>query len=246
MKILIADDEPLARERLARLLKHIPSHEVLEPSAENGYQALELIAQLKPDIVLLDISMPGLDGLQVAAQLCELSDAPAVIFCTAHNEYALQAFAVSATDYLVKPIRLEQLQAALDKAQRLSRVQLAALARAPANVNAARTHLSARSHKGLELIPIDDVIHCVADNKYVTVRHLQGETLLDESLKSLEDEFPERFVRIHRNALVSRRYIERLQRCTSGPYELYLRGLDEPLTVSRRHVAAIRKLMETL
>lgn len=246
MKILIADDEPLARERLARLLHKLPEYKVLEPSAENGQHALELIERLKPDIVLLDINMPGLDGLQVAAQLCEWPDAPAVIFCTAHHEYALQAFEVSATGFLVKPVRLEQLQDALDKAQRLNRVQLTALARAPRAINAARTHLSARSHKGIELIPVAQVSHCMADHKYVTVYHAGGETLLDESLKSLEDEFTQHFVRIHRNALVSRTHIEALQRSASGQYALYLRNVADPLTVSRRHVGGLRQLMETL
>ena len=246
MKILIADDEPLARERLIRLLKKIPHSEILEPCAENGQQALERVAQYKPDILLLDIGMPGLDGLQVAAKLCEQPDAPAVIFCTAHDEHALQAFAVSAIGYLVKPVRLEQLQAALAKAQRLNPLQLATLARAPSPADAVRTHLSARSHKGIELILIEDIIHCMADNKYVTVRHNNGETLIDESLKSLENEFTERFVRIHRNALVSRNHIERLQRSAHGYHELYLRDVSEPLTVSRRHVAGLRKLMETL
>ncbi len=246
MKILIADDEPLARERLTRLVKQIPGCTVLQPCAENGQQALQLIEHCKPDIVLLDIGMPGLDGLQVAAQLCEYSDPPAVIFCTAHDDYALQAFAVSAVGYLVKPIRSEQLQAAVANAQRLNRVQLAALSRAPTTLNQARTHLSARSHKGIELIPLEQVIHCVADNKYVTLRHLHGETLLDESLKSLEDEFSDYFVRIHRNALVSRAHIERLQRSTSGCHQLYLRDAPQPLTVSRRHVTALRKLMDNL
>ena len=246
MKILIADDEPLARERLTRLVKDIPHCCVLQPCAENGHEALELVERLKPDVLLLDIGMPGLDGLQVAAQLCEHSDAPAVIFCTAHDEFALQAFDVSAIGYLVKPVRAEQLAAALEKAQRLNRVQLAALTRAPNANNAPRSHLSARTHKGIELIPLEHVIHFLADNKYVTLRHLHGETLLDESLKSLENEFGERFVRIHRNALVSRARIERLQRNPNGYYELHLRDLAEPLTVSRRHVAAVRKLMDKL
>ena len=218
----------------------------MQPCAENGQQALQLIERYKPDIVLLDIGMPGLDGLQVAAQLCEYSDPPAVIFCTAHDDYALQAFAVSAVGYLVKPIRSEQLQTAIANAQRLNRVQLAALSRAPTTINQARTHLSARSHKGIELIPLEQVIHCVADNKYVTLRHLHGETLLDESLKSLEDEFGDYFVRIHRNALVSRAHIERLQRSANGCYQLYLRDAPQPLTVSRRHVTALRKLMDNL
>ena len=177
MKILIADDEPLARERLTRLVKNITYCSVLQTCAENGHEALELVERLKPDVLLLDIGMPGLDGLQVAAQLCEYSDAPAVIFCTAHDEFALQAFDVSAIGYLVKPIRAEQLAAALDKAQRLNRVQLAALSRAPHAINAPRSHLSARTHRGIELIPLDHVIHFLADNKYVTVRHLHGETL---------------------------------------------------------------------
>ncbi len=246
MKILIADNKPLARECLTRLLKNTHGYKLLKPNAENGYQALELIEQFKPDIVLLDINLPGLDGLQVAAQLCQFNHAPAIIFCNADDTYSLQALSMSATQYLLKPFNLEQLQTALNNAQRLSSAQLTAFARTPAKANAVRTHLSARSHKGLELIPIDDVIHCVADNKYVAVRHRQGETLLDDSLKSLEDEFAERFVRIHRNTLVSRHYIERLQRCSSGPYKLYMQGISEPLVVSRRHVAAIRTLMETL
>src|SRR5690554_8196538 len=111
MKILIADDEPLARERLTRLVKDIAHCTVLQPCAESGHEALELVESLKPDVLLLDIGMPGLDGLQVAAQLCNKPEAPAIIFCTAHDEHALQAFAVSASDYLVKPVRIEQLTA---------------------------------------------------------------------------------------------------------------------------------------
>lgn len=189
MKILIADDEPLARERLTRLLKHIPDCTVLQPDAENGYDTLQLVQRLKPDILLLDIGLPGLDGLQVAAQLCAQNDAPAVIFCLAQHEYATQAFDLSATSYLLKPIYTEQLQTALVQAQYLTPLQLATLSRAPRTLGAARSHLSARTHKGIELIPLAQVTHCIADNKYVTLRHTEGETLLDESLKSLEEEF---------------------------------------------------------
>jgi len=246
MKILIADDEPLARERLTRLLKHIPDCTVLQPDAENGYDTLQLVQRLKPDILLLDIGLPGLDGLQVAAQLCAQNDAPAVIFCLAQHEYATQAFDISATSYLLKPIYTEQLQTALVQAQYLTPLQLATLSRAPRTLGAARSHLSARTHKGIELIPLAQVTHCIADNKYVTLRHTEGETLLDESLKSLEEEFAEYFVRIHRNALVSRNHIERLQRTPSGHYQLHLRDVPEALSVSRRHVAGLRKLMEAL
>ena len=246
MKVLIADDEPLARERLIRLVQHIPYCTVLEPCAENGHEALQLIEQLKPDVVLLDIGMPGLDGLQVAAQLCQQPTAPAVIFCTAHDEYALQAFEVNAIGYLVKPVRAEQLLAALEKAQRLNPVQLAALARAPTASHEPRSNLSARTHKGIELIPLEHVIYFVADNKYVVLHHLHGETVLDEPLKALEDEFGERFLRIHRNTLVSCARIERLQRNPDGQYALHLRDIAEPLSVSRRHVATVRKLMDKL
>ena len=249
MNVLIVDDEPLARERLIRMVGELEGYRVLEPSASNGEEALALIDSLRPDVVLLDIRMPGLDGLQVAAKLCEREAPPAVIFCTAHDEFALEAFDVSAVGYLVKPVRPEALAAALKKAERPNRVQLAALTRPamPGNGAGPRSHISARTRKGIELIPLEQVIFFIADHKYVTLRHPQGEVLLDEPLKALEDEFGERFVRIHRNALVARERIERLQRTALGHFQLYLRGLNgEPLTVSRRHVAGVRKLMNQL
>ena len=249
MNVLIVDDEPLARERLARMVGELDGCRVLEPAAGNGEEALLLIDSLRPDVVLLDIRMPGLDGLQVAARLCEREAPPAVIFCTAHDEFALEAFDVSAVGYLVKPVRAEALAAALKKAERPNRVQLAALTRphAAGADSGPRSHISARTRKGIELIPLEQVIYFIADHKYVTLRHEGGEVLLDEPLKALEDEFGERFVRIHRNALVARERIERLQRTPLGHFQLYLRGLgEEALTVSRRHVAGVRKLMNTL
>ena len=248
MNVLIVDDEPLARERLARMVAELEGCRVLEPSASNGEEALALIDSLKPDVVLLDIRMPGLDGLQVAAKLCERDAPPAVIFCTAHDEFALEAFQVSAVGYLVKPVRPEALREALKKAERPNRVQLAALTKPPTvGGSAPRSHISARTRKGIELIPLDQVMFFIADHKYVTLRHEGGEVLLDEPLKALEDEFGERFVRIHRNALVSRERIERLQRTPLGHFQLFLRGMEsEALTVSRRHVAGVRKLMHHL
>lgn len=246
MKILIADDELQSRKHLAQLIKQLPGCTVLQAYAENGHDTLQRAAELKPDILLLDISMPGLDGLQVAAQLCEQRDAPAIIFCTTHDDALFPAFEMSLVAYVHKPTTKEQLLHALAQAQRLSSAQLVALSRTLITINRARTHLNARSHKGIELIPVEQIIHCVADNKYVTVRHLHGETLLDESLKSLHDEFTEHFVRIHRNALVSRTYIERLERTPSGHYVLHLRDTTEPLNVSRRHVATVRKLVNSL
>ncbi|MNC16542.1 two component transcriptional regulator, LytTR family [Pseudomonas linyingensis] len=247
MNVLIVDDEPLARERLARMVGQLDGYRVLEPLASNGEEALSLIDSLRPDIVLLDIRMPGLDGLQVAARLCEREAPPAVIFCTAHDEFALEAFQVSAVGYLVKPVRPEALEEALKKAERPNRMQLAALTRPAEDHGAPRSHIGARTRKGIDLIPLEQVIYFIADHKYVTLRHEHGEVLLDEPLKALEDEFGERFVRIHRNALVARSRIERLQRTPMGHFQLYLRGLgDEALTVSRRHVAGVRKLMNQL
>jgi two-component system response regulator AlgR len=247
MNVLIVDDEPLARERLARLVGELPGYRVLEPAASNGEEALALIESLRPDIVLLDIRMPGMDGLQVAAKLCEYDAPPAVIFCTAHDEFALEAFQVSAVGYLVKPVRPEALADALKHAERPNRVQLAALTRPASEHAGPRSHISARTRKGIELIPLEQVIFFIADHKYVTLRHESGEVLLDEPLKSLEDEFGERFVRIHRNALVARERIERLQRTPLGHFQLFLKGMNgDALTVSRRHVAGVRKMMHTL
>ncbi|WP_313741676.1 LytTR family DNA-binding domain-containing protein [Pseudomonas sp.] len=248
MNVLIVDDESQSRDRLNRLLGELEGYSVLEPSATNGEEALALIDSLKPDVVLLDIGMKGLDGLQVAARLCEREAPPAVVFCTGEDEYGSEAFSDSGLSYVAKPIELTALRDALRKAERPNRTQLAALTR-PANEagGGPRSHISARTRKGIELIPLAQVVYFIADHKYVTLRHEGGEVLLDEPLKALEDEFGDRFVRIHRNALVSRERIERLQRTPLGHFQLYLNGLDgDALTVSRRHVAGVRKIMPQL
>ncbi|MGE8406097.1 MAG: LytR/AlgR family response regulator transcription factor [Pseudomonas sp.] len=248
MNVLIVDDELQARERLSRLLGDLEGYTVLEPSATNGDEALALIDSLKPDVVLLDIRMPGMDGLQVAARLCEREAPPAVVFCTADDEFTVQAFKDSALGYVLKPVHSEELHSALRKADRPNRTQLAALTRPAAESGSGpRTHISARTRKGIELVPLDQVIYFIADHKYVTLRHEGGEVLLDEPLKALEDEFGDRFVRIHRNALVARDRIERLQRTPLGHFQLFLKGLNgDALIVSRRHVAGVRKMMQQL
>ncbi|QNH74873.1 response regulator transcription factor [Pseudomonas protegens] len=248
MNVLIVDDEPLARERLSRMVSELEGYSVLEPSATNGEEALSLIDSLKPDIVLLDVHMPGLDGLQVAGKLCERETPPALVFCAAPDEFALEAFNASGVCHLVKPVRPELLLEALKAAEKPNRVQLAALTRPAAESgNGPRSHISARTRKGIELIPLAQVVYFIADHKYVTLRHESGEVLLDEPLKALEDEFGDRFVRIHRNALVARERIERLQRTPLGHFQLYLKGLNgDALIVSRRHVAGVRKMMQQL
>ena len=246
MKILIAEHLSSDRVHLTQLIQQQPHCSVLTPCAKSGEETLKLVEQLKPDILFLNIKMPDLDGLQVAAQLCEKNDAPAIIFCVAHEAYPIQAFENNAINYLPKPVDSEHLKKALKHAKPVSPSQLLALARSSNLINTPRTHLSARTHKGIELTPIEQVVYFLADNKYVTLRHTQGETLLDESLKSLEKEFGQRFMRIHRNALVSCAHIKRLQRTPSGRYELHLHNVSEPLSVSRRHVALVRKRMDTL
>ncbi len=248
MNVLIVDDEPQARERLSRLLGELEGYTVLEPSATSGEEALVLIDSLKPDVVLLDIGLPGLDGLQVAARLCEREAPPAVVFCTSDDEFTVQSFGDSTLSHVSKPVQPQILRDALRKAERPNRTQLAALTRPAVESGAGpRSHISARTRKGIELIPLGQVIYFIADHKYVTLRHEAGEVLLDEPLKALEDEFGDRFVRIHRNALVARERIERLQRTPLGHFQLFLKGLgDDALTVSRRHVAGVRKMMQLL
>ena len=232
LRVLIVDDEIPARELLRSMLADAEGFEIAA-EAENGQRALELCGQLQPDIVLLDVRMPGIDGLEVARHLATLDQPPAVIFVTAFDEYALQAFESEAIAYLLKPIRAEKLRAALAKAGRLTRPQLQQVASA-ARENPRRTHIGVRGRDGLKLIPIDEVLCFVADQKYTTVRHQGGEDLIDDSLKILEEEFSTSFVRIHRNALVNTRYLERIARDASGQHFVHLRGLAEALEVSRR------------
>lgn len=232
LRVLIVDDEPPARERLRSMLVEFGELEVVG-DAGNGEQALNQVDKLVPDIVLLDVRMPGIDGIEVARQLATLDEPPAVIFTTAFDEYALEAFESQAVAYLLKPIRAEKLKAALAKAGRLTRPQLqqvASATREPAH----RSHIGVRGRDGLKLIPVDEVLCFNADQKYTTVRHLKGEDLIEDSLKTLEEEFAANFVRIHRNALVNTKYLERIARDADGQHFVHLRGMAEPLEVSRR------------
>jgi two-component system, LytTR family, response regulator AlgR len=238
LKVLIVDDEPPARERLRSLLVEIPDIEVVG-EAVNGQQSLARAHELAPDVVLLDVRMPGMDGIEVARHLNALEEPPAVIFTTAFDEYAMNAFEAHAVGYLLKPIRKEKLAAALERAGRLTRPQLQKIA-AAANNDKRRTHIAARRREGLRLIPVEDVQFFLAEQKYTTVRHINGEDLIEDSLRALEEEFNEGFVRIHRNALVSVRYLERIERNTEGQYFVRLRGCEAPLQVSRRMAGELR------
>jgi len=232
MRVLIVDDEPPARERLRSMLAENGGFDVVG-EAGHGEQALQMVDSLTPDIVLLDVRMPGVDGLEVARHLAAHAEPPAVIFTTAFDEYALQAFESEAVAYLLKPIRAEKLRAALAKAARLTRPQMQQLALA-ARETSRRSHVGVRGRDGLKLIPIEEVYCFQADQKYTTVKHVKGEDLIEDSLKTLEDEFSASFVRIHRNALVNTRYLERIARDASGQHFVHLRGFPDALEVSRR------------
>jgi two-component system response regulator AlgR len=232
LRVLIVDDEGPARERLRSMLIEAGTFEVAGEAA-NGEQALDLVDRLQPDIVLLDVRMPGIDGLEVARHLATLPEPPAVIFTTAFDEYALQAFESEVVAYLLKPIRAEKLQAALAKAARLTRPQLQQIANAAREPNR-RTHIGVRGRDGLKLIPLDDVLCFQADQKYTTVKHAKGEDLIEDSLKTLEEEFAPGFLRVHRNALVNTKYLERIARDASGQHFVHLRGMEGSVEVSRR------------
>ncbi len=241
MRILICDDERPARERLSRLLVEMSDVEVVG-EAENGLDCLQKVHQLQPSVVLLDMRMPLMDGLSTAAQLARQDHPPAVVFCTAYDEHALAAFYVQAAGYLLKPVTKERLREALQRAKVIHQAQ--ADAGSPARHQ--RSHISARTHRGVELIAIEDIRYFMADQKYVTVRHSQGEILIDETLKDLEHEFAGSFIRIHRNALLSLRYLDGLELVSPGQYQVRIRGIDDRLSVSRRHLAELRETMQNL
>lgn len=245
MRILIVDDEAPARERLAQHVADLGGHEVVGGAA-NGDEAIRLVQKYQPDLVLMDIRMPGTDGVAAARALAETDAPPAVVFVTAYGEHALAAFDAQAVDYLVKPVRRERLDQALRRARRITRPQLDALSTELPAADGPREHILCRRRGAMELIPVADV-HCFrADNKYVTVCHAGGEDLIEESLRQLEHEFGERFVRIHRNALVARDRFGRLEKGKGGRRYLVLRGDEATLEVSRRHVTRVRALLAEL
>jgi two-component system response regulator AlgR len=253
VKVLIVDDEPLARMRLIRLLEQQSDCDVVG-EAENGQQAVLACNEHSPDVVLMDIRMPVMDGLQAAGHLAKSAEPPAVIFCTAYDDYALQAFEANAVDYLLKPVNRQKLSLALEKAQKLNRSQLSALTEHrleddPQTSANTRSHISAKSNRGIELIALQNIRYFLADHKYVTVYHLLDnelkEVLIDDPLKELEQELGDGFIRIHRNALVAIAHIQGLEKSSSGP-RIKLAGVAEGPLVSRRHLPAIKNLLQQL
>ncbi len=246
MDVLIVDDEELARQRLVRMVEKIEGFAVVA-EADGAEQAMVAITAHDPDIVLLDIQMPGRDGLSLAQDIAALEDPPAIIFCTAYDQYALDAFGTNAVGYLLKPVKAEQLLQVLEKATKLNKIQrVAAQSDVAPKKDSQRTQISAKTRRGVELIPVDDVRYFLADHKYVTVYHRNGEHLLDETLKELEEEFAGRFVRIHRNSLVSVKHIEALERTAQGQYQVRLTDIDARPVISRRHVSDLKDLLKMI
>jgi two-component system response regulator AlgR len=240
VRILIVDDEPLARERLRGLIAEQGLDEVVG-EAGDGVGAIDAVQTLDPDLVLLDIRMPGMDGLEVARHLRALVRPPTVVFATAYGDHALEAFETNAIDYLLKPIRAERLAAALERARGMTALRREALP--PAG---ARTHLSAVVKGRLQLVPVAEIRYLHADQKYVEAVWPHGRVLIEDSLKSLETEFPQRFVRVHRNALVAIEYVEALERLGDGEVVLVLGGINERVAVSRRMVSEVRQRLRGL
>ena len=244
MRALIVDDEAPARERLAALLRECENVEVVG-EAGNGREAVETFARVHPELILLDIRMPVMDGLEAARHIASFDNPPAVIFCTAFDTHALAAFEANAVDYLVKPIRLDRLRTAVARAHRFSG---AALERAENAGGGARkrSHLCARVRGNLQLVPIGEILYLLAEDKYVVVHHAKGEVLIEEALKALETEFADTFVRIHRNCLVARHEIVELKRGPDGHVQAVLRHAQAPLEVSRRCVSNLRETVKQL
>ncbi|MCP4406886.1 MAG: response regulator transcription factor [Gammaproteobacteria bacterium] len=242
MKVLVVDDERPARERLIHMLS---SMQGMEPvgEASNGMEAVQLVQTVRPDVVLMDIRMPGMDGLEASRHLAEMEEPPAIIFTTAYSEHALEAFDSHAVGYLVKPIRQERLQQSLGKSQKLTQAQLRKLSRESHNTG--RSHICARVRGNLELIPVDKIVYFQADQKYITVRHTKGEVLIEDALKNLEIEFKEKLIRIHRNALVNTPYVSGMEKSRDGRFLVNFRSIDDKLEISRRHVAEVRKFLKS-
>ena len=237
------DDEAPARARLSSLIDDSDEHEVVG-EAGNGEQALAIAGNASPDVVLLDIRMPGMNGIETAHHLNAFEAPPAIIFTTAYDEYAIEAFDARAVGYVLKPVRRERLDCALEQAARLSNMTLSEVARR-SGISDRRKHICVRAQGELRLIPIRDVLYFHADQKYVRVHHENGTDLIDDSLKHLEEEFGDEFVRIHRAALVAVRQIETLRKTSDGQTLVTLRDAaqdkDGTLIISRRHVADVRR-----
>ena len=244
LRVMIVDDEAPAHRRLRELLDDcagvLPL--TLVGEAANGREALDMLHTVSADLVLTDIEMPELGGLELARHMQKLPQPPVVIFTTAHDEHALQAFEVNAVDYLMKPVRVQRLLAALQKVPRLKPVSASVLEGLSVS---ARRFLSVTERSRVVLVPVEEIVYLKAELKYITIRTAQREYLLEESLTKLEEEFGARMVRVHRNCLVARDFIRGFERRVSDEgdahWEVLLKDVPETLPVSRRQQSIVRE-----
>jgi two-component system response regulator AlgR len=246
MKVAIVDDEPLARDRLRRMISEFPGYEIVGEAAD-GARAIELIRAEEPDVVLLDVRIGDMDGMQVARAVTDEPMPPAIIFITAYPEHALSAFDARGDAFLVKPVRKEKLREALQRVRRPTRAQQHGAVGGPHGDGRPpkREFVLATTRDGLLRIPAAEIVYFVADQKYTTVCHLHGEVLIEESLKTLEDDFAPWFLRIHRKALVATRFIASLERSDADEAQHWLRVRHSGalLPVSRRRLAEVRRFL---
>jgi two-component system response regulator AlgR len=219
MNVLIVDDEHLARQRLRKSQTS------------------------QPDVVLMDIRMPGMDGIEAASYINRMDNPPAIIFTTAFSDRALNAFETHAVDYLLKPIKLSRLEAALEAAKRMNKAQMSQLREDEAI--GSRQKICVKNRGSLDLIPVEEIIYFQADQKYVTLRTADQEYLIEESLKALEEEFSQHFIRIHRNALVAQKTLTGLTKNNEGRACISFAEIDDLLEISRRHLPQIRKKLKS-
>lgn len=239
MKVLVVDDEAPARARLTRLVSELDGYEVVG-EAGDGAEAVRRAEDTGADIVLLDVRMPGMDGLEAARHIAHTDPPPAVIFTTAYGDHALEAFEAHAADYLLKPVRADRLARSLAAAKRPTRAQRTDLPES----DQPREQICARLGGELQLVPVTDVLYFLAEHKYVTVHHRFGELLIEESLKSLEQEFGDRFMRIHRNALVAEAWVGGLRRGPDNQNRIWFKASDATLEISRRHLPVVRRRLK--
>ncbi len=239
LTLLLVDDEKPARQRLAQLLAPHSRYRVIG-EAEDGINALQLIDERQPDVLLLDIRMPGMDGIEVARHLLDLDHPPAVIYTTAYDEFALEAFETRALHYLVKPIREQRL---LDALSRAAITRANPEPKQPEIIRERRSHFSVYRQGKRFLVAVEQLLYLQAEQKYVSLHTADDEWLIDESLTQLEDEFGELVVRVHRNALVWRSAIQGITRTDAG-YSLFFEQSDKQLPISRRRISAVKKLLK--
>ena len=247
LRVLIVDDEVPARMRLRDLLADCSAEMPLEVVGEagNARHALDLLATSGADVILLDIRMPEMDGIELAQHLQKLPDPPGIVFTTAYDAYAIRAFEVHAIDYLLKPIRSARLKEALVRAQSARRPSMEALREVSKHAPA---FLSAHERGRIHLIPIDEVVYLKAELKYVTVRTAEREYLIEDALARLEQEYADKFVRVHRNCLISRAAVRGFERGTGeadGQWLALLEGCEEKIAVSRRQQHIVRELAKS-